>query len=102
MIAILCQTFSLTKRFDGFVRPGRYIRNIEQEQMRLLKARILGFQSFGDSGDIEFLDGINLIVGQNNAGKSAFYALYSLVWQMTGIGTPTVGKNSSCPNRMFA
>ena len=72
MIAILCQTFSLTKRFDGFVRPGRYIRNIEQEQMRLLKARILGFQSFGDSGDIEFLDGINLIVGQNNAGKSAF------------------------------
>ena len=39
--------------------------------MRLLKARIIGFQSFGDSGDIEFSDGINLIVGQNNVGKSA-------------------------------
>lgn len=39
--------------------------------MRLLKARIIGFQSFGDSGDMEFADGINLLVGQNNAGKSA-------------------------------
>ena len=39
--------------------------------MRLIKARIWGFQSFSDSGDIEFRDGINLIIGQNNAGKSA-------------------------------
>lgn len=39
--------------------------------MRLRKIRIRGFQSFGDSGDISFLDGINLIIGQNNAGKSA-------------------------------
>ena len=39
--------------------------------MKLLRARILGFQSFGDSEEIEFEDGINLIVGQNNAGKSA-------------------------------
>lgn len=39
--------------------------------MKLLRAQILGFQSFGDSGEIEFDDGINLIVGQNNAGKSA-------------------------------
>lgn len=39
--------------------------------MKILKARILGFQSFGDSGDIEFLDGFNLIIGQNNGGKSA-------------------------------
>ncbi len=39
--------------------------------MRLIKARIRGFQSFGDSGEMEFRDGINLIIGQNNAGKSA-------------------------------
>ena len=39
--------------------------------MRLIKARIRGFQSFGDSGEVEFLDGINLVIGQNNAGKSA-------------------------------
>ncbi|MBB3570416.1 AAA family ATPase [Rhizobium sp. BK491] len=39
--------------------------------MRLVRARIKGFQSFSDSGDIEFEGGINLIIGQNNAGKSA-------------------------------
>lgn len=40
--------------------------------VRLRKARVVGFQSFSDTGEIEFSDGINLIVGQNNAGKSAF------------------------------
>jgi hypothetical protein len=40
--------------------------------VRLLRARIKGFQSFGDSGDIDFDDGINIIIGQNNGGKSAF------------------------------
>ena len=39
--------------------------------MRLTKARIRGFQSFADSGEVEFSEGINLIIGQNNAGKSA-------------------------------
>jgi AAA domain/AAA domain, putative AbiEii toxin, Type IV TA system len=39
--------------------------------MRLAKVRIKGFQSFEDSGEIEFGEGINLIIGQNNAGKSA-------------------------------
>jgi energy-coupling factor transporter ATP-binding protein EcfA2 len=38
--------------------------------MRLLKARIRGFQSFSDSGDVELSEGINLVIGQNNAGKS--------------------------------
>ena len=33
--------------------------------------RIVGFQSFGDSADIVFADGINLIVGPNNPGKSS-------------------------------
>jgi predicted ATPase len=40
--------------------------------MRLRRAQIIGFQSFSDSGSVLFDDGINLIVGQNNAGKSAF------------------------------
>lgn len=39
--------------------------------MRLRKIRVEGFQSFLDSGDIEFSDGFNLIIGQNNSGKSA-------------------------------
>jgi hypothetical protein len=36
-----------------------------------MKARVLGFQSFSDSGEVEFSAGINLVIGQNNAGKSA-------------------------------
>ncbi|MGJ0237573.1 AAA family ATPase [Novosphingobium fluoreni] len=39
--------------------------------MRLNSFRVLGFQSFSDSGDIELGEGINLIVGQNNVGKSS-------------------------------
>jgi energy-coupling factor transporter ATP-binding protein EcfA2 len=40
--------------------------------VKLRRARVRGFQSFSDSGVIQFSDGINLIIGQNNAGKSAF------------------------------
>ena len=40
--------------------------------MSVLQARVVGYQSFGDSGEVEFEPGINLVVGQNNAGKSAF------------------------------
>lgn len=40
--------------------------------MRLASARVRGFQSFNDSGDIVFSSGINLLIGQNNSGKSAF------------------------------
>ena len=39
--------------------------------MRLRKIRVEGFQSFLDSGDVEFAEGFNLIIGQNNSGKSA-------------------------------
>ena len=39
--------------------------------MQLRTAQIVGFQSFEDTGAIEFGEGINLVVGQNNAGKSA-------------------------------
>jgi energy-coupling factor transporter ATP-binding protein EcfA2 len=38
--------------------------------MQLRSARVIGFQSFSDSGEVKFAE-INLIVGQNNAGKSA-------------------------------
>lgn len=39
--------------------------------MRLRKFQVQDFQSFSDSGEIDFADGFNLIIGQNNAGKSA-------------------------------
>lgn len=39
--------------------------------MRLTKIRVEGFQSFLDSGEVDFEDGFNLIIGQNNSGKSA-------------------------------
>ncbi|WP_442966735.1 AAA family ATPase [Rhizobium sp. C1] len=39
--------------------------------MKISTLQITGFQSFRDSGEIEFSDGINLIVGQNNSGKSS-------------------------------
>lgn len=39
--------------------------------MQLRTVQVIGFQSFGDSGEVHFSDGINLVVGQNNAGKSA-------------------------------
>ena len=39
--------------------------------MKLRKVRVKGFQAFADSGEIEFGDGINLIIGANNVGKSA-------------------------------
>lgn len=39
--------------------------------MRLISAQVVGFQSFSDSGKLDFRDGINLVIGQNNAGKSA-------------------------------
>ncbi len=41
--------------------------------MKLKRVRIKGFQSFEDSGDMNFEPGINLIIGQNNSGKSAFF-----------------------------
>jgi predicted ATP-dependent endonuclease of OLD family len=39
--------------------------------MYLSKIRVKNYKSFRDSGDIEFKPGINLIVGQNNSGKTA-------------------------------
>ena len=39
--------------------------------MRLRKIRVKNFQSFSNSGEINFADGFNLIIGQNNSGKSA-------------------------------
>jgi hypothetical protein len=40
--------------------------------MKLLDVRVQGFQSFSDSGRVEFAEGVNLLVGPNNVGKSAF------------------------------
>ena len=47
--------------------------------MRLKAFRVQGFQSFADSGTLELEDGFNIIVGQNNSGKSALLrAIHSL------------------------
>jgi len=40
--------------------------------------RVMSYKSFVDSGDIEFQSGFNVIVGQNNAGKSALAQAISL------------------------
>ena len=39
--------------------------------MYLSKIRLINYKSFRNSGDIEFKSGINIIVGQNNSGKTA-------------------------------
>ena len=46
------------------------------ETMRLIRMRVTNFSSFKDTGWIEFSPGINLIVGQNNAGKSALLRVF--------------------------
>lgn len=62
--------------------------------MKLLSARIRGFQSYTDSGDINFTDGINLIVGQNNAGKSALLRALQPVLPDDRHRTPAIWEES--------
>lgn len=44
---------------------------IWSDVMRIKKLRVEGFESFQDTGEVHFSKGINLIIGQNNSGKSA-------------------------------
>jgi hypothetical protein len=46
--------------------------------MKLISFRLLNYKSFADSGELRFADGFNVIVGQNNAGKSALLQGISL------------------------
>jgi predicted ATPase len=46
--------------------------------MRVVGLRIENFKSFSDSGELTFSSGINLLVGRNNAGKSALLQAVSL------------------------
>jgi AAA15 family ATPase/GTPase len=46
--------------------------------MRFLGVSVKSFGSFGDTAALDFEPGINLIVGQNNVGKSAYFALLIL------------------------
>src|SRR3990172_3640058 len=39
--------------------------------MKLISFQLKNYKSFYDSGELRFADGFNVIVGQNNAGKSA-------------------------------
>lgn len=40
--------------------------------MRIRRLRLTSFSCFEDTGWVEFSSGINIILGQNNAGKTAF------------------------------
>lgn len=40
--------------------------------MYISKFRVFNYKSFKDSTLLEFKPGINIIIGQNNAGKTAF------------------------------
>jgi len=47
-------------------------------QMHISKFRVLNYKSFFDSGEIDLQPGINIITGQNNAGKTALIQALSL------------------------
>src|SRR5882762_225320 len=40
--------------------------------MRLLSARVRNYKGYRDSGAVKFKTGFNILVGQNNSGKTAF------------------------------
>ena len=46
--------------------------------MYISKIRVKNYKSFRDSKDIEFKKGINIIIGQNNAGKTALLEVVEL------------------------
>lgn len=48
--------------------------------MKVLTARITNYKSYLDSGEIEFDSGMNVVVGKNDAGKSAFIEALSLAF----------------------
>jgi len=46
--------------------------------MKIRSIRIQNYKSFDDSGDIQLNDGMNVIVGQNSSGKTAFLDAFRL------------------------
>jgi AAA15 family ATPase/GTPase len=40
--------------------------------MQLLSARVQNYKGYRDSGLVQFRHGFNILVGQNNSGKTAF------------------------------
>jgi AAA15 family ATPase/GTPase len=46
--------------------------------MHISKFQLFNYKSFQDSGLLEFTQGINIIVGQNNAGKTALLEALTL------------------------
>jgi predicted ATP-dependent endonuclease of OLD family len=51
--------------------------------MLISKIQVLNYKSFRDSDWIEFRPGINLVVGQNSAGKTALLEALTLVFENT-------------------
>src|SRR5260221_6590667 len=56
--------------------------------MYINKFRLTNYKSYSDSGEVEFKPGFNIIVGQNNAGKTAL--LEALTLQFNGIPHRTI------------
>lgn len=46
--------------------------------MRISSFRISNYKSFIDSGEINLSPGFNVIIGQNNVGKTALFHLLKL------------------------
>jgi len=56
--------------------------------MKVKQIQIINYKSWKDSGVVELKDGINVVVGQNNAGKTAF--LEALSFNKSGIPHKTI------------
>jgi AAA15 family ATPase/GTPase len=51
--------------------------------MLISRVQVVNYKSFRDSGWIEFQPGINIITGQNSAGKTALLEAITLDFQNT-------------------
>lgn len=61
--------------------------------MYISSFRVKNYKSFNDSGEVEFNKGINIITGQNNAGKTSFIQALSLKFQNRPHASTKVKKN---------
>lgn len=57
--------------------------------MKLLSARLQNYRSFNDTGRIFFTDGLNLIVGQNNCGKTSLLSAIAKIFSDEKHRTPS-------------
>jgi predicted ATPase len=66
--------------------------------LKLVSARLENYRSFNDTGHISFTDGINLIVGQNNCGKTALLSAIAKVFDNEKHRTPNEYRMDRLPS----